>query len=320
MTKLSIGLLIAGLTAAQGAMAADVDFAALVQRLPAAIPADAATALKTQAAGTAAALALKQDIDKAGEAVSREQANRLFAGTGMAPGSDDAAAQQARMQAMAQQMQGMSQQQQIAMALQMQQQVQANMGMQAAIMSPAEQQAMAALAQDPQRSNELMQTNMQTLQRVTALRQAADAQHQQIRTELDKAIAATQKMTLGSNAACVAQARQQKQLVVEAGNRHIAVADKLLGQMQPVYADYRKRAGDELQHMNLDISLAAKIKNGAMQKQAAQSVSTAKAATLSATQSALEFYRQSFDEAHWVQDRDRAAAQELPTGCGGEGG
>lgn len=319
MNPLKIGLLLAGLAIAQGAPAADVAFASLVQRLPAALPANATAAVQGQAAGAATAEALNKDLTAAQEDVTREQANRVMAGTGLAPGNDDVATQQARMQAMAQQMQGMSQQQQIAMAMQMQQQIQANMGMQAAIMNPAEQQAMGALMQDPQRTNEMTQSGFQLTQRALALRQAADAKHAQIRAGLDKAIAATQQLPTGSDAACVAVARKQKDLTVAAANQHIAVSDQLLAQLQPVYGEYRKRASDELQHMNLDVSLAAKVKNGAMQKQAAQAVSTARMATLTATQLALEFYKQSFDEVRWVQDRDRAAAQVLPTGCGGEG-
>lgn len=321
MLKHKVGtcLLLAGLVTTQIAPAAEVDFAGLVQHLPASLPGSAIAAAQSQSAGTATAAALSRDIDSAREQVAREQANRLYAGTELAPGTDDAAAQQARMQAMAQQMQGMSQQQQIAMAMQMQQQVQANMGLQSSVLAPDEQKALVTLMQDPQRSNQMMQSGALIAQQAATLRQGAETKHRLIQANLDQALVATQKMTLGSDARCAAQAARQKSLVVEAANQHVAVVDQLLGQLQPLYVEYRKRSNDELQHLNVDIGLAAKIKDAAKQKQAAQAVSTARQATLAATQQAVEFYKQSFDDLHWLKDRDRVVSEPAATGCGGEG-
>jgi hypothetical protein len=205
------------------------------------------------------------------------------------------------------------------MAMKMQQQMQSNMGMQAAVIAPSEQHAVTTLAQDPQRTNQLMQSNMQLVQKVLVMHQAADAQHQQITAAMDKALLTTQNITLHGDAECVAQARKQKQIRVDAFNKHVAVSNNFLTQLQPVYTEYRKRANDELQHMNSDVALAATIKNGAMQKQAAQTVSTARIATLSSVQTGVEFYKQAFEEARWVSDRDQAAAQEIGTGCEGGG-
>jgi hypothetical protein len=313
------GLLVVGLALTQIASAAEVNFAGLVQRLPAAMPADAITAQKSQGASLAAMATLNQDLQNATIQVNNEQANRLYAGTGMAPGNDDPATQQKRMQEMATQMQGMSQQQQIAMAMKMQQQVQSNMGMQAAILTPGEQQAMTTLAQDPRRSNELMMSGNAMTQKVMALRQAADAEHQQVDVQLQAALKTAYAVTTHSDADCVALARKAKQLQVDAGNRNIAISNKLLGQLQPVYAEYRKRSGDELQHMNQDVSVAATIHNGAMQKQAAQSVSTARMATLASTQAAVEFYKQGFDESRWAERLDQANAITIGKGCDGGG-
>lgn len=314
------GMLIAGLAVTQIAAAADINYPAFVQRLPATLPADANVALKTQTAGLASMQTLAQDIQNALAQLNAEQASRLYAGTAMDPGTSDPAEQQKRMQAMATQMQGMSPQQQIAMAMKMQQQVQSNMGVQAAIIAPSEQQAVTTLALDPQRSNQLMMSNNVLVQKVQGLRQAAAAQHQQIQAALDKAITASQNVTLHGNAECAAQSRKQKQLRVDAFNKQVAVSNNLLTQLQPVYAEYRKRANDELQHMNGDVALAAKIKNGAMQKQAAQTVSTARGATLSSVMTGAEFYKQSLDESRWAVQRDQAAAEQVATACDGGGG
>lgn len=315
------GMLVVGLALTQiAAAAADVNYQGFVQRLPSALPADAPTALKTQTASLAAMQTLNQEITTATSQVNAEQASRIYAGTSMDPGTSDPAEQQKRMQAMATQMQGMSPQQQIAMAMKMQQQVQSNMGVQAAIISPSEQHAVTTLALDPQRSNQLMMSNSVLVQKVMGLRQAADAQHKQISAALDKAITATQNVTLHGNAECVAQVRKQKQLRVDAANKQVAVSNALITQLQPIYTEYRKRAGDELQHMNGDVALAATIKNGAMQKQAAQTVSTARGATLASVQTGAEFYKQAFDESRWAADRDRANAEAIPTGCDGGGG
>ena len=313
------GMLVAGLLASTVTLAGESDYAVLLHRLPATLPADAATALKTQTESLAAMEALSQDIRNAVQQVNAEQANRVYAGTALAAGTDDPAEQQKRMQAMAQQMQGMSPQQQIAMAMQMQKQMQSNLGMQSAIIAPSEQKAVTALAQDPMRSTQLMQSNTALVQKVLALRQAADAQHQQIQAAMDQAMTATQNATMHSDAECVAQARRQKQIRVDAFNRQITVANHLLTQLQPSYAEYRQRADAELTHMNQDIALAAQIRNGAMQKQAAQTVSTARGAALAAMQADIEFYKQAFDEARWVSQRDDAVAQALPTGCDGGG-
>ena len=167
------------------------------------------------------------------------------------------------------------------------------------------------------RTNQLMQSHMQLVQKVLGLRQAADAQHQQIRSEMDKALTATLGTIMRNDAECVALARKQKQIRVDAMNRQVAVSNNLLTQLQPVYAEYRKRANDELQHMNSDVALAAQVKNGAMQKQAAQTVTNARTAALGSVQAGVEFYRQAFDEARWVSDRDRAAAEEIGSGCQG---
>lgn len=120
-----------------------------------------------------------------------------------------------------------------------------------------------------------------------------------------------------NDAECVAMARKQKQIRVDAFNKQVVVSNNLLTQLQPVYSEYRKRASDELQHMNLDIELAAKIKNGAMQKQAAQTVATARTSTLGAIQSSVEFYKQSFEETRWAMQRDQAVAEQIGTGCDG---
>jgi hypothetical protein len=315
------GMLIAGLAVTQiAAAAADINYPALVQRLPAALPSDASAALKTQTAGLAAMQALAQDVRNASAQVNAEQASRIYAGTSLDPGTSDPAEQQKRMQAMAAQMQGMSPQQQIAMAMKMQQQVQSNMGVQAAAIAPSEQQAVTTLAQDPRRSNQLMQSNMLLVQKVQDLRQAADAQHQQIQAALDKAITTTQNVTLHGDAECAALSRKQKQLRVDAFNKQVAVSNNLLTQLQPIYTEYRKRANDELQHLNSDIALAAQIKNGAMQKQAAQTVATARGATLSSVQTGSEFYKQAFDETRWASQRDQAVAEQPANACAGGGG
>ena len=82
------GMLVVGLAITQiAAAAADVNYSGLVQRLPAAMPADAATALKTQAASLASMQTLTQDINTAAAQVNADQASRIYAGTNLASGT-----------------------------------------------------------------------------------------------------------------------------------------------------------------------------------------------------------------------------------------
>jgi hypothetical protein len=306
---------IAALAAAPVALAAEINFAALLQRLPA-WPANLAAVAKIKAGGNVVASKLEDDLKQASTQLALDEQNRVTAGTGLEVGADPAQAQ-ARMQAMAAQMQGMSQQQQIAMALQMQQQIQSNLGVQSAIMTPAETQAFSELNQQRMHVNEFNTQLNQLNQRQIALRSAIDAQHQQISNALQKSVDALNATPTNSQAACEARTRQQKQLRIDAFNRQVVVADKLVAQTQPPYADYRKLAEGERLRLDRSLVLAAKIKNGAMRKQAAGIVASARQNTLGATQAVLSPYNSVQDEAHWLADRDNAMKDS--TDCGGGG-
>lgn len=280
------------------------------------LPASAEAVVKQARAGQAQFEALKADIEKAVTQLTIAEQQRVMSGTGYEMSSQDPQQAQAEAEAMGKKFQNMSQAEQIAAAMQMQGQVNSNMGLGATSVTGNDSEVLIQLNQDREQSYPVIQQRTALVQREEQIEQAANAEHQRI----DAAFSAEQEKQSQNPGPCSpATLKRQRQQELDNAGRHIAAADKELVQLRALYADYRKLTAAEIARDDRMTAAHAKMKNPMLKKQNASFVSAQHQYAYGDVRGVLGIYANGIEAAEpWVRRREELAQQPLG-GCG-EGG
>lgn len=300
--------LCAALLSPLAALAATVpDAAQLLTQLPA-WPNSVAAA----ATGQDLAEKLTAQLQQAGEQLQVEAAHEAYAGTALDMGSDPAQAQ-AKAEAMAKQMASMSDAQKMAFAMQMQAQMMPNQGM-AAIPNAAETQALQTLSSQQEQARSNAERLHAAASKMNSMLENYQRQQQSLEDDLTLKFQALNSKTGKAN--CVADWKQRQQLRMHTVDQHVALAGRMLAEMEPVYVEEQQRAKDAVQLAANANQTSAVIHNPALKRQTTPMLSGLRTGALTAIGKPVQAYSAATQEAqHWQQQHQQVYASNVAPGC-----